>query len=112
MIPSYRNSRLASLTENFQWDGSALAICAKTPCADLGLQSMQMTDATAAKALAGNHAGFYLGSVEPAAVLGCVVDLEAVREAASGFESDGVDESLLRVGVEVVPDEVIRRALL
>src|SRR5262245_36188942 len=67
---------------------------------------MQMTDAAAAKTIAGDHAGLHLGGGEPAAVLRGVVHSEATPETLTGDGADRVDDRLLRVGVEVVHDEV------
>jgi hypothetical protein len=67
---------------------------------------MQVTNAAAAYALARDETRLHLGGVEPARVLGRVVDDESPPKAAAVACTQRLDDALLGVGAEVVEHEV------
>jgi hypothetical protein len=67
------------------FDGSAVAVKATVPSLDFVLQSGQMADSAFSQALTAEQADFDLGLVEPTAMLGRVMDSEAVPQQAAQF---------------------------
>ena len=61
-------------------DGGSVAVGAAVPRPHLVLQCGQVTNSAFTQALAAEHADFDLGLVEPTAVLGRVMDCEAVPQ--------------------------------
>src|ERR1700674_192585 len=87
-------------------DAALAAVRAGVPGARSAAQLAEGGDAVATEALARPEADLDFGWVEPARVLGRVVHREAPPQPASFQGSEGPDERLLAVGVQVVHYEV------
>lgn len=75
------------------------------PGIDLAAQEFSAADAPV-QALAAQDANLDLRDVQPACMLGCVVEFDAPQEFRGGTRSQHVVEVLAEVGMQVVDDQV------
>src|SRR5215207_10782681 len=82
-------------------DASAGRVSLPLPCADLAIEFLWMVDSTI-EALAAQHPDLDLDHVEPAGVLGGVVELQAAQDAPGFGGREGLIEGAGPVGRQVV----------
>src|SRR5215207_7403325 len=85
-------------------DASAGRVSLPLPCADLAIEFLWMVDSTV-EALAAQHPDLDLDHVEPAGVLGGVVELEAAQDAPGFGRIESLVEGAGRVARQVVLDD-------
>ena len=93
------------LPSEFPLDGSPLGVSSLLPCIDLGLQGFCGVNSPI-QALTGEDADFDFGHVQPARVLGRVVELHSAQQPGGPALSQHVVEAFLEVDIQVVQNEV------
>ena len=87
------------------FDGSLLGVSGVLPSTNFGLQSLSTSHASI-QALSAEDANFNLGHVQPACVLGRVVELHAAQELGGRARSNHIVEAHSKLGVQVVQNQV------
>ena len=86
-------------------DGPLFGISRLLPGINFGLQKFSTGNASI-QALAGEDANFDLGHIQPARMLGCVMELHAAQEFLGSARSQHIVEALSEVGIEIVQHQV------
>src|ERR1700719_439200 len=86
-------------------DGAALVVSTPLPGADFLAQGVVIRHAPL-QALAGERGDFDFGDVQPAPVLGRVVEDDPAQQLASCWHAQDVLEAATKVGVQVIHDEM------
>ena len=84
----------------------SLAIDLTVPCVGLSLECGQIRDAPPAQALASEQADFEFRLIEPTAMLGSVVDSEAIPDSGSELRTEVIGERFPAMNVEIVDNHV------
>lgn len=93
------------LSSEVPLDGPLFGISRLLPGINFGLQKFSIGNASI-QALAGEDANFDLGHIQPARMLGCVMELHAAQEFLGSARSQHIVEALSEVGIEIVQHQV------
>ena len=86
-------------------DGPLFGISRLLPGINFGLQKFATGNASI-QALAGEDANFDLGHIQPARMLGCVMELHAAQEFLGSARLQHIIEALSEVGIQIVQHQV------
>ena len=76
-----------------------MVACSASPSCDFASERGEVTDSAATEAFARDQACLDLRDIEPASVLGRVVDGETTPEPAAFLRAEGRDQRFLAMGV-------------